>query len=110
MEVNKKLLKIFKALSNPHRLQLFLEIRKEHQKLTEEDAERKVCFLAPLAEALGIGAPTVSHHLKELVNAELVETEKEGKFVLCRPNEQTLSEIKQIFGKLPQILKEGDQA
>lgn len=108
MKVSKKLLKIFKALSNPHRLQLFLEIRKEHQRLAEEEAERNVCFLAPLAEALGIGAPTVSHHLKELVNAELVETEKEGKFVLCKPNEETLAEIKDVFGQFSTVLKEGD--
>ncbi len=100
MKVNKKLLKIFKALSNPHRLQLYLEIRREHQKLDEQEAKKKVCLLAPLAEVLGIGAPTVSHHLKELVNAELVETEKEGKYVLCRPNEETLLEINKVFGNL----------
>jgi len=100
MKMNKKLLKIFKALSNPHRLHLFLAIRKEHQRLDEQEAEKKVCFLAPLVEAMGIGAPTVSHHLKELVNAELVETEKEGKFVVCRPNEETLKEVKQIFGEI----------
>jgi DNA-binding transcriptional ArsR family regulator len=33
-----------------------------------------------------IGAPTVSHHMKELVNAGLVITEKQEKFSRARVN------------------------
>lgn len=31
-------------------------------------------------------APTISHHLKELSNAELIFTEKRGKFLVARVN------------------------
>jgi ArsR family transcriptional regulator, arsenate/arsenite/antimonite-responsive transcriptional repressor len=37
-----------------------------------------------LVEKLGIGAPTVSHHMKALIDAELVSAEKRGAWVYYR--------------------------
>lgn len=37
-----------------------------------------------LSERLGLGAPTVSHHMKALVDAELVSSEKRGQWVYYR--------------------------
>jgi DNA-binding transcriptional ArsR family regulator len=76
-----RLVKMFKALSNPNRYRLFDEIRKSGGSSFEEG---HTCFLNTIIDKLSIGAPTVSHHLKELVNAGLVVTEKDGKFVQCR--------------------------
>ena len=42
---------------------------------------------------LGIGAPTVSHHLKELSGAGLIETEKNGKFLVARVNRKLLADL-----------------
>lgn len=86
-----QLVKMFKALSNPNRFQLFDEIRKAGKSAYEEG---HTCFLSPIIEKLNIGAPTVSHHLKELVNAGLVETEKEGRFVQCRINEESVQMLR----------------
>jgi len=42
---------------------------------------------------LNIGAPTISHHLKELSAARLIFTEKRGKFLVAKVNQELLNEI-----------------
>ena len=79
----KQLVKMFKALSHPNRFRLFTEIREQGE---GEYEEGHACFLHDVMEALSVGAPTVSHHLKELVSADLITTEREGKYVTCRVN------------------------
>jgi DNA-binding transcriptional ArsR family regulator len=39
-----------------------------------------------LAEKLGVPAPTLSFHLKELQRAELIEVRREGRSLYYRPN------------------------
>jgi len=46
---------------------------------------------------LNIGAPTVSHHVKELVNADLISVERNGKFMTCYLNEPMYNELKEFF-------------
>ncbi len=91
---SKKFAKIFKALSNENRLELYLEIAKKHEAGFETGNE---CFISEIVCSLNIGAPTVSHHLKELANAELITTEKRGKFLIARINEETVSEVSNIL-------------
>lgn len=90
----RKLAKIFKALSNPNRLELYLEIRRKHEASFEKGCE---CFISDVMETLNIGAPTVSHHLKELSNADLIITEKRGKYVVAKINEETAQEANQVL-------------
>ncbi len=85
----RRLAKVFKALSNTNRLELYLEIRRQHEASFETGCE---CFISDIMRTLEIGAPTVSHHLKELANAELIDTERRGKFVVARINEETVAE------------------
>jgi ArsR family transcriptional regulator len=88
--------KIFKALSNPHRLELYLKI-KNHHDLDIAKNRQRTCFLSKLCENLNLGAPTISHHIKELVNAGLVETEKEGKFTVCSINNESIGGLIKVF-------------
>lgn len=88
------LVKMFKALSNPTRFQLFVEILEAGESSYEDDHS---CFLSPIIQRLDVGAPTVSHHLKELVNADLILTDKRGKFVTCKVNEQALQTLSGFF-------------
>ena len=88
------LAKMCKALGNPNRFRLFVEIVEAGQSSFEQG---HACFLHTIMDRLEIGAPTVSHHLKELVNAKLVETEREGKFVVCRVNRDALRALAAFF-------------
>ncbi len=86
---------IMKALSHPNRLELFLEISK-HDEKGFEDCE---CFITDIAKCLKIGAPTISHHLKELSNAGLITTERRGKFLVAKPNREVINELGNLFPK-----------
>ncbi len=88
-----QLAKIFKALSHPNRLELFLEIMKSQ----ESSYENSECMIADMIQRLKIGAPTVSHHLKELANADLIITERRGKFLVARVNESTLRKVAELL-------------
>jgi ArsR family transcriptional regulator len=59
----------FKALADPNRLRLLSIVK------GEASGESCVC---DLTEPLGLGQPTVSHHLKILVDAGLLHREKRG--------------------------------
>lgn len=59
----------FKALSDPSRLRILSIVS------SSPDAETCVC---DLSEPLNLGQPTVSHHLKIMVEAGLLNREKRG--------------------------------
>lgn len=89
-----QLTKIYKALSNENRLEIFLSILKSDEKNFEAGCD---CPISLVIQKLGIGAPTISHHLKELNNAGLIETKKEGKFLVAHVNRELLNEMKTAF-------------
>ncbi len=60
---------VFKALADPNRLRLLSIVK------AGESGEACVC---DLTEPLDLGQPTVSHHLKILVDAGLLHREKRG--------------------------------
>ena len=91
----------FKALSHPNRLQMYLELLELREKIVSSgDCQKKECSfgLSEFMHKLNIGAPTVSHHIKELVNAKLIWVERHGKFMACHLNEEMRAEIEQFFG------------
>ena len=92
----KRLAKIMKALSNENRLGLYLEIAKRE----EADFQKPECTISEIVKMFRISAPTVSHHLKELANADLITTEKRGKYLVARINKETLAEVKQVLSGL----------
>ncbi len=86
--------KVFKALSNPNRLELYLQIVKKQETCYETNCG---CLISDIAKSLNIGAPTVSHHLKELSNAELIFTERKGKYLVARVNEEMVEEVNELL-------------
>lgn len=89
---------IFKALSNPHRLQIFNILTGccEPGTLCSTD-EAMSCCVGELDSQLNIASSTLSHHLKELNHAGLIEMQRDGKQVLCSINPSTLAEIIELF-------------
>lgn len=66
---------VLKALAEPTRLRLVSIIA------AHEGAEACVC---DLTEPVGLSQPTVSHHLRVLVDAGLLEREQRGKWAYYR--------------------------
>ncbi len=69
------LARALKALADPARLRLLSLIQ------AQPSGEACVCHLT---EPLGLTQPTVSHHLKVLLNAGLVEREQRGSWAYFR--------------------------
>ncbi len=92
----KALGKMFKALAHPNRLQLFVEILEQSEAAFEEGHD---CFANAIMEKLNVGAPTISHHLKELVNADLISTERKGKFLTCQVNPDAMKRLGAFFAR-----------
>jgi DNA-binding transcriptional ArsR family regulator len=91
-----KLSKILKALSNQTRLELYLQIARQNETDFDTGCE---CFITDIVGSLNIGAPTVSHHLKELSNADLISTERRGKFLTAAINKNTIKEAIEILSE-----------
>lgn len=89
---------IFKALSNPHRLQIFTILTGccEPGTLCSTD-EMMSCCVGDLDSQLDIASSTLSHHLKELNHAGLIEMQRNGKQVLCSIKPSTLAEVMDLF-------------
>ena len=68
----KPFISVMKALSDPNRIKIIKML------------ERKELCVCELTAALGLAQPTVSKHLKQLEDAELVEYSKDGPWVNYR--------------------------
>lgn len=78
---------VFKALSDPHRVRIV-------NLLANADEPACVCDLTPL---LGLSQPTVSHHLKRLVRAGLLEREQRGVWAYYSVNREALGRLATVF-------------
>lgn len=78
-----RLAKVFKALGDPTRVKLLSLIT------TNADGEMCVC---DLTEPVGLSQPTVSHHMKLLVESGLVTREQRGRWAYYQPVTGTLLE------------------
>ena len=83
-EAAERLALTLKALAEPTRLRL-LSLVAAH-----EDQEACVC---DLIEPVGLSQPTVSHHLKVLVDAGLLEREKRGVWAYYRLVPDRLADV-----------------
>jgi ArsR family transcriptional regulator len=75
------LAKMFKALGDPTRVRLL--------SLIAAHPEREAC-ICDLIEPVGLSQPTVSHHMKQLVDAGLVTREQRGRWAFYRLVDDTL--------------------
>ncbi len=79
---NKKIEKISRALSDASRIAILQQFKK-----------KKGClYCAEVQDMLDLAQPSVSHHLKQLVDADLLLPEKEGRNLKYILNEKVLNE------------------
>jgi ArsR family transcriptional regulator len=77
-----------KVLAEPARLRLLSLIQ------AQPDGEACVCHLT---EPLGLTQPTVSHHLKVLLQAGLVEREQRGSWAFFRVKPEPLAALRSVL-------------
>lgn len=83
------LLRIVKALADPTRIHLFREI-----------ARRKRVTCTEVGEIADLAQPTISHHIKLLVDAGLVNAEKDGRYTILSVNKDSMEELSVFVKKL----------
>ena len=79
----KKAEKISKALADPNRLQILKEIKKQKD---------ECLYCVHINDTLNLAQPSIAHHLKLLVDTEIILSEKEGRNVKYRLNNKVLDE------------------
>ncbi len=77
-----------KVLADPTRLRLISLIQ------AGQDGEACVCHLT---EPVGLSQPTISHHLKVLVEAGLVEREQRGRWAYFRVLPEPLAALRALL-------------
>ncbi len=85
----KELARISKALSDPTRLRIL-----------EGISSRREMFCGQVVEKCGLTPGTISHHLKILADANLIETRREGQFIYMRSRPETIWEYGRALGKM----------
>jgi ArsR family transcriptional regulator len=83
-----RLASCLKAIADPARLRLLSLIQ------AQPGGEACVCHLT---EPLGLSQPTVSHHLKVLLQAGLVEREQRGSWAYFRVVPESLAGLREVL-------------
>jgi ArsR family transcriptional regulator len=77
-----------KVIADPARLRIL--------SLIQAQPEHEAC-VCHLTEPLGLSQPTVSHHLKVLLQAGLVEREQRGSWAYFRVREEPLAALRALL-------------
>ena len=85
----KKIERISKALGDETRLRIY-----------EVIAAQKNLTCSELVNLQGVTPATISHHLKILTDAELIECRKEGQFVYSRTVPETIAEFIESLARI----------
>ena len=88
---------MFKALSNPHRLDIFMRLASCCSPGTDCDTDEICECVGGVSKNLGIAASTVSHHIKELSRAGLIRLRRRGQNIECRVDPDTLDSLAMFF-------------
>lgn len=89
---------LFKALSNPNRLQIFQRLLSccEPGTICSADSVNGFC-VGELGVDLAVAPSTLSHHIKELQRAGLIKTQRRGKNIDCFVDVEKVSLLKEFF-------------
>jgi len=88
--------KVFKALGCEQRLRIV-------QILREWEGVDTCCggilkAFTRMSEEIKVSRSTLSHHFKELENANIIVCERQGQSMQCKVNDKLLSEINDFLG------------
>jgi len=100
----------FRALSNPQRLRILLKLADccgPRGRCGARDGGMTRC-VGDLGADLGLAPSTVSHHLKELRQAGLMEVERRGQRIECWVSEDTLKLLASFLNRPRETRDPGD--
>jgi len=100
MKDSKQLVKIFKALGEENRLKILSNILKKEWKCQQGICCDKDICIKDFSKPLTISFATISHHVKELVNAGLITAKKEGRWVYCQINRKAFKKMQEFLNEL----------
>ena len=87
----------FAALANENRLAMIEQLRSKELECNAGDGAHgftdRCCSVGELVANVEVTQATVSHHLKELSRADLVETKRRGRFIYCSVNESAVERL-----------------
>ena len=87
----------FAALANENRLGMFEQLRSKELECNAGAGACSFtdhcCSVGEFVANLEVTQATVSHHLKELTRADLVETTRRGRFIYCSVNESAVERL-----------------
>lgn len=86
------LAEILKALAHPHRIQIFARLAS-----CCSDGPPERLRVGDLGEGLGVAPSTLSHHVRELRRAGLLQVEKVGQATECWVEPGTLEDLSSFF-------------
>lgn len=98
--------RIFKALGNKTRLAILINTLKKpyicgvNGGVRSEDLIKQAACVGSIAQEFNFTAPTISRHLKELREANLINMYKEGNRIFVVPNVDAVREISGFIDSL----------
>ena len=108
-----KKIKIFKALGNETRFKIFKNIFTGGYACSIDNSQPKDDIIASALKIFiflsmfSIALPTISRHLKELKDADILTMTKNKNKIYIEPNIETIKEIAECFTKLVKEYEEG---
>jgi ArsR family transcriptional regulator len=102
-----KFAEIFKALSNPHRLSIFIRLASCCPTSPAYCKRSKLnACVGELGRDLKIVPSTLSHHIRQLYQSGLIKTRRSGQNIECSIAPGVLDELAGLFSGLNEPVKE----
>jgi len=97
-EFIQKINRAFELLGNPLRLKIFLKILQEgcDCDINSQSGYTGNCVTGIMKD-LRLPQSTVSSYIKDLQDAKIIDCSKNGKYLYCRPNKETITNLKSFI-------------
>ena len=98
--------KIFKALGNKTRFEIFKNVLNTpyvcgvDTKVKSDDVIAQATCVGTIASEFNYSLPTISRHLKELKDAKVINMQKVGNKIYVEPNLETIKEVSECFNSI----------
>lgn len=98
--------KIFKALGNETRLQIFQNVLNNpyicniNHKTKSDDIIKQATCVGTIASEFHFSLPAISRHLKELRDAKLIKMTKSANKIYVEPNHEIIQQLAKCFCNL----------